>query len=183
MKFETSLLLKLQKECWVWANNARSADVTNGSEALIGQSVGGNFPAVYRRVLALRGCAARCLVAAADTSVARRDDDTLWISKLCGVRPLAPTVHPSINCSPAARLLAPRATDYLPADGEKFHAALARVITPIRGVMICVSAGAPRRLVQLREDESSTRLETTSRRQPCKRSAVQPLSSSAHPRS
>jgi len=47
-----------------------------------------------------------------------------------------PLVRQSINCSPAAR----RATDYLLAGGEKFHAVLARVITPIRGVVICVSA-------------------------------------------
>jgi len=64
-----------------------------------------------------------------------------------------------------------RATDYLPADGEKFHAALARVITPIRGVMICVSARA-RRLVQLRDDAWSPCSETTRPPQPCNRSAL-----------
>lgn len=67
---------------------------------------------------------------------------------------------------PVGRFLAPRATDYLPVDGEKFHAALARVITPIRGVMICVSSGAPR-LVQLRYDASSQNGETTRLAQWC----------------
>ena len=130
------------------------------------------------------GYSRRCPVTASDTSLADARRGPTTRSELVSCASSDRPGRPSINCSPAGRFLAPRATDYLLADGEKFHAALAKVITPIRGVMICVSAGA-RRLVQLRHDASSQSGKTTRRHQSCDWSAVvvglSVSSSFAHP--
>ena len=148
------------------------------------RSVTGNFPTVHHGVFTRRAgySRRRCLIAVSDASVADARRGPTTRSELVSCAACDQAVRPPINCSPAGRFLAPRATDYLLADGEKFHAALARVITPIRGVMICVSAGA-RRLVQLRHDASSQSGKTTHRHQSSDWSLVvlSESSSIAHP--
>jgi len=164
--------VKVHKKVRVWIKNASRVcrRQINGSRA--------RSPAISQQCFTeclqrdkreMREQATARWSATTDADPATDQRHTMWISKLCPfVSGVWSSIAPGMADRPASDwLLAPLATDCLPGAGEKFHAVLPRVITPITGVVICVSAGATTAAVQLRHDTLSDVIETTRGTQWC----------------